>query len=74
MVSVPEICSSTEYYFVDFARLDESNKKDKGKRQSWVAPPPDYYKTNCDASLCSDFKKGGWGFNVSLPATEEESS
>ena len=58
-----EVCSSTEYYLMFFARLKESNKKDKGGKQSWVAPPPDYYTINCDASsLCSDFKKGGWDF------------
>lgn len=63
MASIAEVCSSTEYYLMFFARLNESNKKDKkGGKQSWVAPPPDYYKTHCDASLCSDFKKGGWGF------------
>ena len=61
MASIAEVCSSTEYYLMFFARLKESNKKDKGGKQSWVAPPPDYYMINCDASsLCSDFKKGGW--------------
>jgi hypothetical protein len=71
MASIAEVCSSTEYYLMFFDRLNESNKKDKkGGKQSWVAPPLDYYKTHCDAPYALISRKED---GVSLPVTAEES-